>query len=151
MNKLYIVLLLLFTAFSFGQYRSKGGDREKIKTLKIAFITEHLNLSSKEAQAFWPVYNTHEEKMQGFRKTERNEIREKLKDLENLSEKEANNLVNKYIVLEKQKHAEEAAFITEMKGILSAKKTILLMKTEEDFKRQLLRQYRHKNGKGFKQ
>lgn len=33
---------------------------ERVKALKIAFITQALNLTSDEAQKFWPVYNTYE-------------------------------------------------------------------------------------------
>ena len=36
-------------------------DKEKIKALKVAHITEQLDLTAKEAQAFWPVYNANEE------------------------------------------------------------------------------------------
>ena len=36
-------------------------NKEKVKALKVAHITEQLDLTAKEAQAFWPVYNTNEE------------------------------------------------------------------------------------------
>ena len=51
-----IVFIISFSIFSFAQ-----PNRDKIKTLKIAFITEKLDLSEKEAQQFWPVYNAFEE------------------------------------------------------------------------------------------
>ncbi|MEB8347550.1 hypothetical protein OO010_15985, partial [Flavobacteriaceae bacterium KMM 6898] len=59
-----LVLLLLITVVSFAQDRP---DREKIKALKVAFITERLDLSSKEAQLFWPIYNEHEANMDALR------------------------------------------------------------------------------------
>lgn len=58
-----VLLMVLFSTFSFAQDRSK---REKIKTLKVAFITERLNLSTNEAQSFWPLYNDYEEKRESL-------------------------------------------------------------------------------------
>ena len=58
-----IVFIISFSILSFSQ-----GNRDKIKTLKIAFITEKLDLSEQEAQKFWPVYNAFEEENFKFRK-----------------------------------------------------------------------------------
>lgn len=35
----------------------QGGKGEKIEALRIAFITQQLNLTPTEAQKFWPIYN----------------------------------------------------------------------------------------------
>jgi len=145
LKRIIIVLLLFATTISYGQRRPDGG---KIKSLKIAFITERLNLSSSEAEAFWPVYNAHEDKMNEFRKTERSEIRGKLRDLGAISDSEADKLLDKYIALEKEKSTVRQSFLKEIKGIISAKKTVLLMKAEEDFKKRLIQQYRKKRGGG---
>ena len=51
-----IVFIISFSLLSFSQH-----NRDKIKTLKIAYITEKLDLSKKEAQQFWPIYNAFEE------------------------------------------------------------------------------------------
>jgi hypothetical protein len=34
--------------------------QDRMKVLKIAFITEHLALTSEEAQKFWPLYNAYD-------------------------------------------------------------------------------------------
>ena len=52
-----IVFIISFSILSFSQ-----GNRDKIKTLKIAFITEKLDLSEQEAQKFWPIYNKYDKK-----------------------------------------------------------------------------------------
>lgn len=141
-----MVLVVLMTTTVF--YGQRQPDWEKIKSLKIAFITERLDLSSDEAQAFWPVYNAHEEKLNEFRKTERSEIRGKLNDFGSISDTEADSLLDKYIALEEEKSKEQQAFLRRIKKIISAKKTVLLMKTEEDFKKRLIQQYRQKRGSG---
>jgi len=147
MNK-KILIALAFLTFSFHSYGQRRPDGEKIKSLKIAFFTERLDLSSAEAEAFWPVYNSHEEKMNAFRKTERTEFRGKLRNLEGMSDKEAEQLLEKYVDLEDKKQKEQQSFVKQMTTILSAKKTILLLKTEGDFKKQLIKQYRQRRAGG---
>ncbi len=146
-NILIVLFLLFSTTLMFGQRRP---DKEKIKSLKVAYITERLNLTSSEAQAFWPIYNTHEEQMESFRGQERSQIYGKLKDMELLSEKEIETLLRELITLENQKHAANQQFLKDIQKVISAKKTFLLLKTENGFKRRLLKQYRQKQGGGPK-
>ena len=146
-NILIVLFLLFSTTLMFGQRRP---DKEKIKSLKIAYITERLNLKSSEAQAFWPIYNSHEELMESFRNQERSQIYGKLKDMELLSDKEIETLLRELITLENQKHAANQQFLKDIQKVISAKKTFLLLKTENGFKRRLLQQYRQKQGGGPK-
>lgn len=61
--KKYFTLFLLFIgsiSFSYGQ---KTNHNEKIQALKIAFITQRLQLTPTEAEKFWPVYSQYENEM----------------------------------------------------------------------------------------
>lgn len=147
MNK-KILILIAFFACTVNFYGQRKPDREKIKSLKVAFFTERLDLSSSEAEAFWPVYNAHEEQLENLRKTERSEIRAKLRNFDEVSEQQAEELLQKFITLNEEKQKENKSFILKMKKMLGAKKTIVLQKTEEDFKRRLIKQYRKKKGGG---
>ncbi len=147
MNRKLLILIMLFTVVT-NFYGQRKPDRDKIKSLKVAFFTERLDLSSSEAEAFWPAYNAHEEKMNSFRRTERSEFRGKLENLETMSDKEAENLLQNFMDMQGKKLKEQQSFVEKMKGILSAKKTILLLRTEEDFKKQLIKQYRQRRGGG---
>ncbi|EAR01626.1 hypothetical protein [Maribacter sp. HTCC2170] len=143
-KKIATLFLLLFVAtLSFAQRRP---DKEKIKSLKVAYITERLDLTSSEAQAFWPIYNAHEERMEAFRQQERTQIYAKLRDMESLSDKEIDDLFQDLVSLEKQKHEVRQQFLKDIRKVVSAKKTFLLLKTENGFKRRLLKQYRQKHG-----
>ena len=56
-----ISLALLLSASVFGQKQNNSKpNREKIKAMKVGFITEKLDLTTAEAQKFWPVYNEFE-------------------------------------------------------------------------------------------
>ncbi|MEB8329459.1 hypothetical protein OO009_08820 [Flavobacteriaceae bacterium KMM 6897] len=137
-----LVLLLLITVVSFAQDRP---DREKIKALKVAFITERLDLSSKEAQLFWPIYNEHETNMDALRVKEWAQVRHKIKQANTLSEKEADDLLRLYTALEKEKQDSNMRLLTKLRNVLSSKKTLLLIQSEDDFKRKLMHMYRQKH------
>ncbi|MFX0556725.1 hypothetical protein ACOCEA_08000 [Maribacter sp. CXY002] len=140
MKKILLPIFILFATFSFAQKESW----EKIKSLKVAYITEHLDLSSEEAQEFWPVYNAYEEKRNALRRKEHVQIKDKIKDADAFSEKEAEKLLGQLIKLEEEQEELDKAFLKDVSKVISAKKTLLLMRTEEDFKRQLIKQYRQK-------
>ena len=59
-----LILILILSAGSFSMASAQNDNREqkteKVQALKIAFITQKLELTSEEAQRFWPVYNRYE-------------------------------------------------------------------------------------------
>jgi len=143
MNKLILSIFLFISALSFGQDKK---DWEKINALKVAFITEKLSLNRKEAQEFWPVYNEYKEKRDALHNREYHQIKCKIKDVETLTEKEASQLLNQHIQLEEEEEVMDNEFLKVVSKVISAKKTLLLLRSEEEFKRQLIKQYRHNKG-----
>lgn len=129
---------------SYGQNHPKP-DFKKIKTLKVAFFTEHLELTSSEAEIFWPIYNMYEKSRMNLGRTEYQEFYSKLWN-NNFTEEEASRLLNKYLEIEEKEEELDKAFLKKMKKLLSAKKTLLLIKAEKEFKKQLIKQYRKKHG-----
>jgi hypothetical protein len=129
--------LILLCGISYAQ---TGSGMDKIKSLKIAFITERLNLSSDEAAVFWPVYNEHEANIDALRLRERNEIRDKLRNFRNMSDAQIQNLMDEYLALENERNRLNTAFLKRMANLISARKTFLLIKAEDDFKKRLLQQ-----------
>ena len=64
MKNILILLILLISSNIYAQPPVKKAEmKEKIKSLKISFITENLELTSEEAQQFWPVYNNYESRI----------------------------------------------------------------------------------------
>jgi len=145
LNKIVLGIILLVTT----QFYAQNGQRyERIKSLKIAFITERLDLSTDEAQAFWPIYNAYEENREALRQRERIQIRSRIRDSESLTEKEAKDLIGQHLKYEEEKAQLDKKFLQEVSQVISAKKTLLLVRSEEEFKRQLIKQYRQKRNGG---
>lgn len=138
MKHLFPIILTLFISINaYSQYH-----REKVKELKIPFISERLNLSEEEAEKFWPVYNAYEEttskiKHEIIRKTHR-EIKE---SVSNISDKKSQELLDRLTKAENNLHDENVKLISKLKKIISPKKIILLRVAEEEFNKRLFDRY----------
>jgi Spy/CpxP family protein refolding chaperone len=140
--KLYVVLLVLTSSLTFAQGNQE--KREKIKALKVAFLTEKLTLTSEEAQKFWPIYNAFEEKQFEIRYKKLRGLGKQLEENneEKISDKEALQLIAQFESYEDELHGLKKKFSKDLLTVLSPKKVILLKKYEDEFNRKLLRQMR---------
>lgn len=145
MKKIILLLTLsLVTISCKGQLKKE--TKEKIRTYKIAFLTEQLNLTETEAEKFWPIYNKYDKKMMKLRKEERFNIRKKIKStggITNLSEKEAEEIIIKMKQISEERHLTKAKFYDKIKSVLSYKKILQLEISEHEFDRKLFRKFRH--------
>lgn len=64
---LFLLTWLVAFATATGQPQPDK-NRERIKALKVAYITEQLNLKADQAEKFWPVYNKFENEKRQVRK-----------------------------------------------------------------------------------
>ena len=109
MKKYILLLTIIFTSFSSIAQHTKE-SRKKIKALKTAYLTEELQLTSSEAEKFWPLYNKHEEKIDFLRNKGRIEYKKKIKeagDLSKLEESDAKKLVLLRLELENEMASEK--------------------------------------------
>jgi len=82
MKRLLLVAGILCTLFITGRAQENGeeqkADGSRLESLKIAYITQRLNLSTEEAEKFWPVYNKYMDEIRGARqgyRIDRDEIK----------------------------------------------------------------------------
>ncbi len=146
-----ITLLILCTCFALVSLNAQNrGGKERIKAMKVAHITEKLQLSSDEAQKFWPVYNVYEENTSKYRTMKFTEIKKKLRgqNIDTMSEAEAKKILAQTEDVEEKMYTERRKLIKDLKKILSAKKILLLKKAEDDFNKNLLRQLRQRREQG---
>mgnify|MGYP000505801747 FL=1 len=149
LNKI-LPILLLFISFSFyAQGEKMKEKKEQIKALKVAFLTTELELTSSESEKFWPVYNAFDDKQFELRHLKMKAFMGRMDDnaMDKMSEKEANSFLNQMESNEDELYMLRKKFITTLKGILPATKIIKLRKSEEDFNRKLLQQYRDKGNR----
>lgn len=118
--------------------QDREAHREKIKALKTAHITEGLNLTAKEAQAFWPVYNDYEQKRRSLYRREHGDVG----DLSCLTEETAENKLQEYVEIEREDYLLRKKYYKDLKKIFSAKRIMQLEKVEDEFNEKLMREYR---------
>ena len=148
--KKLLPLLLLFVSVSFyAQGESMQEKKEKIKTLKVAFFTTELDLTTNEAEKFWPLYNTFDDKQFELRHQKMRAFMKRMSDgsLDKITEKEANNFLVQMEDTEEELFLLRKKFTQNLRKILPSVKIIKLRKAEEDFNRKLLHQYRNKGQK----
>ena len=150
MKKLiFLVAFLTFTGFTINSQEKDNRQRRsaKIKALKIAFLTEELNLTTKEAEKFWPVYNSYSDKLHQLERVEKHNLTSKVKQdggINSISEEDAKLIVNKIKNIDNQIYTIKIELDTKLTKILSYKKILLLKSAEKDFVRNLMRKYRRK-------
>ncbi|MDI1318034.1 sensor of ECF-type sigma factor [Flavobacterium sp.] len=120
--------------------------REQIKSLKVAFITSELQFTPDEASKFWPLYNAYEAKQKEIKK---DKIKGYMNRMDNdsfdkLSEKEATVLLTQMETNEEELYLARKKFVTSLTSVISPIKILKLKKTEENFNKKLLQQYRDK-------
>lgn len=141
------LLLILILTLSISSYAQDNDRKERIKALKIAFITERLELTETEAQKFWPIYNAFDEENQKMRKETMGKFRKV--DFKSMSDQEANKHLEDIMVTDAKKHQLKQQFVKDLLKILPGKKIIILKATEDAFNRRMMEQFK-KRREGFR-
>ncbi len=134
---LTVSILLLLTISTFAQHKER---EERVKALKIAFITERLALTESEAQKFWPIYNAFEEQNNNLRKEAYD--KRKVENMDAISEAQAKDLVNDMISIENRKFKLREQFMKDLLKVIPAKKVILLKATEDAFNKRMFEEWK---------
>lgn len=145
--KNFLPILLLFFSFNFyAQGERMKEKKEQIKALKVAFLTTELDLTTSEAEKFWPIYNTFDDKQFELRHQKMKAFMNRMDDegLDKMTEKEASNFLAQMESNEEELFLLRKKFISNLKTVIPATKILKLRKSEEDFNRKLLQQYRDK-------
>lgn len=136
--KTFITLLII--SLTWQGFSQDNDRRERIKALKVAYITEQLDFTSSEAQKFWPIYNAFEDQEQQLRRE--NYSKRKETDVASLSEQDAKKMIDDMLSTEKKKLELRETFIKDLQKILSSKKIIKLKITEDQFNKKMFEEYK---------
>lgn len=139
---LFLLFIWMLTAnTSFAQQQI---NREKIALLKTAYISDAINLTPKEAEKFWPVYNLYSGKINFAKRALESGLQREIRfagGVDKISDTQAQKLLDKFIVLEQEITDHKIKLIQELSKIISAKKIVGLKKAEREFNRKILQEY----------
>jgi len=143
LKTLTLITLAAFWTLEAGAQKTSGNKPgEKIQAEKVAFITQKLDLTVEEAQAFWPVYNAYEKKLGKIQRRKNN-------TLDNLNTEKAANAKIKQVCKD---YVDTYSSISELRDtyhekfmqILPPEKVFRLYQSEIAFKRHLLQKIQQK-------
>ena len=140
-----ILILIIFIVGTSAQVFAQ--DNSRIKALKTAFITNSLDLSSKEAQKFWPIYNKYERTIHLVKTIKTRQLTKRALDaggIEQLSDDEANTMLKEFIAIDYKVANAKKELHENLIGVIPPKKIIKLFRAEQDFNKELLKQLRNR-------
>lgn len=138
MKKLLLLFCLLAPVTFVDAQPGPGARRAEMQAAKIGFFTRYLALTEEEAQKFWPVYNKFEEEREAHRKKMMG-LRLNKEATEELTEKEAEALVEQYLQLRQEEVELQKRFYAAVKKVLPVPKVAKLFQAEQQFQRDILR------------
>ncbi|MEL7124018.1 MAG: hypothetical protein AAFO07_31560 [Bacteroidota bacterium] len=140
-----IFFLSLFTLATFTLW-SQGGGR--IQSMKVAYITNRIGLTTEESEKFWPIYNEHNQKIQQLKRS----LRPNNMNFASLSDQEAEDLLTAYMDMEEKQVQLEKELVNDLKAIIGSRRILMLKKAEKEFNQELVKNLQerraNRNNKG---
>ena len=144
--KQVISLLCAFAIFAVGAFAQgpqgprRGGDdgwRERVRSEKVAFLTQEIDLTESEAQVFWPIYNEIQKaQRESFDAVQKAYMAMEKGVQEKKSGKEMEKLVHAYIDAKDKSDGIETKYMNKLLKALPAEKVARYYVAEERFRHQ---------------
>jgi hypothetical protein len=109
---------------------------QHIEAIKVAFITKKLDLTTEEAQKFWPVYNNYQKELMGLMR-KRREDRKK-------TDIDPNDKINLDLSYESKMLELKKKYKKIYLKAIPAEKVLLLYHAEREFREHLIKQLNHR-------
>lgn len=137
MKRLSIVLMAILI-FPLTRLAAQNPNLEKLNSYKIGFFTKKLNLTSGEAEKFWPVYNEYQKQKNLIQMDKVNLIRDFNQNEAKLSDSQLTEIGDKLIATIVQESTLASTFHKKLKEVLPPAKVIRFYQAENQYKIQLL-------------
>jgi hypothetical protein len=136
MKRIAILLIVIFLPAV--RSSAQNPKMEKLNNFKIGFFTKKLDMSSSEAEKFWPVYNEYQNKKNQLQ-LEKIKINRTFNQGENsLSDSQLTEMGDKYVECLVQESSLAVAFHQKLKEVLPPAKVIKYYQAEVQYKAELL-------------
>lgn len=149
MKRLLTILLVIYSLNAIAQSNER---MERLKALKVAFLTEKLDLTPKEAQSFWPIYNAYNDDSEKIRQNQRKEYRQNVKrgeKLSDLADEVSAKFVASFLSAEEEQLKLKKKLASDLKTVISSNKMWLLIRAEDEFKQKMIEEYKKRRKKSM--
>jgi hypothetical protein len=132
--------------------QDKQDRKDRIETMHIAYLSQKLNLTSEEAEKFWPIYNQYKADQDQLRKQRQNDV-ESVKQaggIDNMSDADVQKLIANETDFETRELELRKQYVGKFQAVIPVRKVAKFFVAEDEFKRYLLNQLRKRreNGRG---
>jgi hypothetical protein len=133
-----LIFLVLIVMLPLIRLTAQNSNFEKLNAYRIGFFTKKLNLTSQEAEKFWPVYNEYQKQKNLIQVDKISIIREFNQGESTLSDIQLSNMGDKLIADITQESALAVTLHKKLKEVLPPAKVIRFYQAENQYKAQLL-------------
>ena len=125
---------LLFSAalISSAKAQAPQNRMQRIESVKVAFISQKLDLNPEEAEKFWPVYNVYQKEIHALLKLKRQEKYNKANN--------ADNILNNELDFETRLLDIRKKYRQEFAKVISSEKVLMLYRAEREFREHLIKE-----------
>lgn len=136
MKKLILVTLtmIFFAGWSHAQQDKKAFEK-KLNSMRIAYITQELDLSADEAKAFWPIYDAYTAERQNLR----NEKRSTRTKSGSMTAGEAEEMIEGSFENDAKEIELKKKYYGQLKSVIPVEKVAKLSQVERAFRKQILK------------
>lgn len=135
MKKIFsIIFLTLFAMSIFGQNEMR---QERIEAFRTQFYTKNLQLTTQEAEGFWPIFHEMEREKEALKKKYRPN-----RKIELMSDTEVESFVSDRLAMEEEGLALKRKYVAQLKTVLPIRKVAMAFRVEQEFKKTLLEEIR---------
>lgn len=142
-----IIAAFALTILASFPLRAQDQNFERLNAYKIGFFTKRLNLSPKEAERFWPVYNEYQEQRNRIQEEKLGLIRTFNQGEGTLTDKQTAEIGDKLIGAIVKESELAVILHKKMKEVLPPAKVIRFYQAENQFKSQLLNELQNRQQK----
>ncbi len=125
-----------------GAGAGRQGRHEKIEAARVAFFTTRLNLTTDQAQKFWPVYNEFDGKRRAIRKR----IAGRKQDLATLADNQLQPAVDDLFAARQEELNLDKDYAGRFQKVITLRQTLQLFRAEREFAKFLLRKLEERRG-----
>jgi hypothetical protein len=144
-KQLFFAIVLILFAFQI-QVTAQDQSSDKIKSIKIAYITERLNLTPQEAEVFWPVYNDFENRKHEINHSKRELAEQFMKNQDNFSDAEITKMLDDNLKYSKEETELLIQFDARFREILPPGKVFKLYVADVQFRNYLINKFKEQHG-----
>lgn len=138
----YLMLLTLcfgivLTAQSQKEMKPRHDEADRFESMKIAHLTEMLELTPEKAQVFWPIYNEYNDQKRAIRESSK-----PVKRFEEMSDQEAENFISAVLASRQELAILDKSLMVELEDVLTPSQRVKLVQSESQFHKTVVRKFK---------